>query len=144
MKRTSGKSNLRRILWSVFVLLLIVIAYFNSVSAHRHRWFNWSVAYDKSAKKIAGLMADKNIKSCYLTVNYYKPHLEYYYKIRGMKLLVSLPDSISQDYRDFKPGEEEMVIIRNNKPMSLSLPDYREFYKDETITAFIRKDLQTE
>ena len=89
-------------------------------------------------------MVEKNIKSCYLTVNYYKPHLEYYYKIRGRKLLVSLPDLISQDYRDFKPGEEEMVIIRNNKPTGLSLPDYREFYKDETITAFIRKDLQAE
>ena len=129
---------------TALIVLLASIASFNSVTAHRHHWFNWSVSYDKSAKKIAGLMVEKNIKSCYLTVNYYKPHLEYYYKIRGRKLVVSLPDSISQDYRDFKPGEEEMVIIRNNKPTGLSLTDYKEFYKDETITAFIRKDLQAE
>ena len=126
------------------IILVAGIAILNSIGAHRHHWFTWSVDYDKSAKKIAEIMIGKNIRSCYLAVNYYKPHLEYYYKIKGKKLIVSLPDSVSQDYRDFTPEEQEIVITRNNRPSGLALPDYRQFYKDETITAYIRKDLHSD
>ena len=128
----------------ILILLLTGTALFNSVIAHRNHWFNWSVSYDKSARKIAALMIDKKVRSCYLTVNYYKPHLEYFYKIKGRKLLVSLSDSVSQDFRDFNPKEQEIVIIHNDKLTNIILSDYREFYQDETITAYIRKDSSTE
>src|SRR5262249_2269572 len=128
----------------IFILLVTGTVFFNSVIAHRNHWLNWSVLYDKSARNIAKLMIEKNIRSCYLTVNYYKPHLEYFYKIKGRKLLVSLSDSVSQDFRDFNPKEQEIVITRNEKPINLMLKEYREFYKDETITAYIRKDYNTE
>ena len=124
----------------ILILLLTGTALFNTVIAHRNHWFNWSISYDKSARNIAELMIEKNIRTCYLTVNYYKPHLEYFYKIKGRKLLVSLSDSVSQDFRDFNSKEQEMVITRNNKSTKLLLIEYREFYKDETITAYIRKN----
>jgi hypothetical protein len=99
------------------------------------------VQYDKGAKKLAEEMQKRNVRSCYLLVNYYKPHLEYYYKINGEKIRVNLQDKASQDFRPFDPNEQEVVIIRNNKLPGLSLTDYREFYKDKTITAFIRRDV---
>ena len=126
---------------TILIALLAGMAAFNSYQAHRHHWLNWSVTYDKSAKKVAQLMVEKNISSCYLTVNYYKPHLEYFYRIKGKKLFISMSDSVSNDFQKFNPGEQEIVILRKNKPITLELRDYREFYKDETIIAYIRKDM---
>jgi hypothetical protein len=126
---------------SVLFLMLGGIAIFNSYMAHSHRWFNWSVEYDKSAKKVAKEMLKKNIQSAYLMVNYYKPHLEYYYKIKDKKIRLSLADSASQDFKPFSPTEHEVVITRSNESPGLILSAYREFYKDETVTAFIRTDV---
>ena len=132
------KTTLNKI---IMIVMLAGTAAFNSYQAHHHHWLNWSVTYDQSAKNVAQLMLEKNINSCYLTVNYYKPHLEYYFKIKGKKLRLSLQDSVSQDFREFHSNEQEVVIIRNTKPTKLDLQEYQQFFKDETITAFIRKDI---
>ncbi len=126
----------------ILFLMLAGIIVFNSYMAHTHRWFNWSVQYDKGAKELADEMLKRNIQSCYLTVNYYKPHLEYYYKINDEKIRVSLQDPASQDFRPFDPAEEEVVIIRTNRSSNLPLSGYLQLYKDETITAFIRMDVK--
>lgn len=122
-------------------LLLTGITMFNSYMAHTHHWLNWSVQYDKGAKKLSNEMLTRNIQSCYLLVNYYKPHLEYYYKVNGKKIKVNLPDSASQDFRPFDPVEQEVVIARTDLPATIPLQNYSQFYKDETITAFIRVDV---
>jgi hypothetical protein len=127
----------------VYILLLLLAIVLNSVLAHRHHWFNWSLEYDKSAKKIAGLLIENKIQTCYLAVNYYKPHLEYYYKIKGKKIRISMPDSLSQDFRIFYPTEQQTVIVRNQGVTNLPLTEYRVLYKDEIITAFIRNDIMS-
>jgi hypothetical protein len=137
-RHTSVSSLLSRV---VFVLFLAAIAIFNSYTAHHHHWFNWSNEYDRSAEKVAAKMIKNNIQSCYLTVNYYKPHLEYFYKIKGQKLAVSMPDTMSQDYQPFEPANEQSVIVRNTRSSFLDLSQYEIFYKDETITAFVRRDV---
>jgi len=125
----------------VFLLLLAGTIAFNTYMAHHHYWFNWSVEYDRSTKKVAAEMISKKIRNCYLSVNYYKPHLEYYYKIKGKELHIGMADTSSQDHHPFNPGLHESVILRNNKTSNLDLHQYQIFYQDETITAYIRTDV---
>lgn len=125
----------------LFILLVTAIAAFNSIVAHRHHWLNWSVPYDKSAKKIAGILEENDISTCYLTINYYKPHLEYFYKIKGKKLRLSLKDTASQDFRPLVPSEQEAVIMRYSEMPILPAGVFRQLYQDETAVVFVRKDL---
>jgi hypothetical protein len=125
----------------LFILLLTAIAAFNSIVAHQHHWLNWSVPYDKSAKKIAGVLAHKDISTCYLTINYFKPHLEYYFKVKGKKLRLSLKDTASQDFRPLVPSEQEAVIMRHSEMPILPAGVYQQVYQDETAVVFLRKDL---
>jgi hypothetical protein len=134
--------NIFKVKKFILLPLLACVAMLNSYFAHTHHWLNWSLRLDTSAKNISLLLEKRKIRTCYLTAVYYKPHLEYYYKIHGESLHISMPDTVSHDYRRFNSAEEECIIIKNDTPVrGIDLGNYRELFRDELITAYIRNDI---
>lgn len=67
----------------------------------QHYAIRWSAQLDINARKIAHLMMQKQIDSCYVFANYDKPLLTYYYLRSAQKIQLFMPYQNSRHYAPF-------------------------------------------
>ncbi|MFT3748378.1 MAG: glycosyltransferase family 39 protein [Agriterribacter sp.] len=120
-------------------LIIVCILSANLFLYKHNKQTNWSVQWDNSAKEVSKILLKNNATSFYLSHYYYKPALEFYYKINHQpaKVYMGVPGSV--DYVDKIPNTAapDFLIIDNvQNPKPNIDVYYKKIFSDAFITLY--------
>ena len=106
------KNYLNNYLNNIFAVCIFFCILCNQWQAYRHYEINWTADLDRTAKNIAQILAENDIKELYTFSRYDKPLLEYYQLRRtNQPLKVAMPFKESIDYQLFTSKIYAAVLV---------------------------------
>ncbi len=117
----------------------IAIIYGNFILVQKNSWFNWSHAIDNSVKTVSRTLLQNEAQSCYLSAFYYKPGLEFNFRVhkKPLKIFMGVPGSV--DYAENVPEnpKPDYLIIDRQLSNKFSLPkSYETVYTDRFVIVY--------
>jgi hypothetical protein len=130
--------------YGLITLLAALFIVGQSYLVYRHDFVNWSYERDKSTQQIAQLMLQAQVDTYYTNFDYYKPALEYYYRLSGKPIRAFSADPNSANYAHWLPNASTYPCIISHKEVAqglhLTANYYTVFENEETVVYFRQKD----
>jgi hypothetical protein len=130
--------------YGLITLLAAIFIVGQSYLVYRHDFVNWSYERDKSAQQIAQLMLQAKIDTYYTNFDYYKPALEYYYRLSNKPIRAFSADPNSANYAHWLPNTSTYPCIISHKEaaqgLHLSTNYHAVFENEETLVYFRQKN----
>lgn len=122
----------------LIVLAALLITGINTFNFNRHRWFTWSVPIDKSVKNVSRVFLENHAGDCYVVPFYYKPGIEFYYKINSQKIRLYMDEAKSVDHDEmlFIKKYPEFILTDQSQKDTIRKDKYRIIFSDEFITLY--------
>ena len=113
----------------------------NTISLPNFNLFKWSTEMNESCEKVSGILLNKNISSCYVFQNYYKPGIEFYYKENSRPIKLYMADSTSIDYSAtaFTSAAAESVLLNKEINTSIDKNKYYLLFEDKYVALYTLK-----
>jgi hypothetical protein len=121
--------------------ICIIILLANSISLPNFNLFKWSTGMNESCEKISSILLSKNISSCYIFQNYYKPGMEFYCKENSRPIKLYMADSTSIDYSAtaFTNATAESVLLDKEINTSIDKTKYYLLFEDQYVALYALK-----
>ncbi len=92
-------------------LILVAISTLSLYSSTTHYFLNWSADLDREAQKIANLLLEKEVESCYSFTRYDKPLLEFYFLEADRPFQCWMPFKASKDFQPFHQQHYDAILV---------------------------------